>query len=186
MNRKKKEQFLTNTKNLSNYTKKVLHPASHKLHNFLKLAKLGKQALKLKNFSEKSQKNCDNCQCFSTRPLQFRASLSEESELVFGDEISLLSMIVDEKAILHIVDTAAHYSATTILDFYGETYGQTVEGIWLAFVIKWFNLFLGYPNRLRTDQESVFTSDRWKKLGKINGIELCLSEVKAHSYSGIG
>lgn len=39
---------------------------------------------------------------------------------------------------------------------------------------------------MRADQESILTSDRWKKLIDINNIELRLFRVQTHSFIGIG
>ena len=52
--------------------------------------------------------------------------------------------------------------------------------------MTWATMYTGYPNRLRTDQGSVFTSQRWKQLTDLQGILLRLSGVKAHSSLGIG
>lgn len=134
---------------------------------------------------EEITKNCDNFQRFSTEPLRFEESLSEEPQLVFQDEILLDLPFIDGRAIFYIVDTATHFSAATFLYSHGEIYGQTVEGISLAFVMTCVTLYVEYPNQLRTEKRSVFTSDRWRKLGKINGIELCHSGVKVQSSLGI-
>lgn len=95
-------------------------------------------------------------------------------------------MFIDNYAILHVVDTATRFSAATFLDKHGENYGQSVDGIWLALNACWTMLYSGYPNRIRTDQGSAFTSARWKSLVESKGIQLRLSGVRAHSLLGIG
>ena len=87
---------------------------------------------------------------------------------------------------LHIVDSATHFSAARFLDSHSETYVQSTEGVWLAFMQTWVTLYTGYPNRLRTDQGSIFTSPRWRELTDLNGVQLRLSGVRAHSSLGIG
>ena len=47
-------------------------------------------------------------------------------------------------------------------------------------------MYTGYPNRMRTDQGSIFTSERWKQRTDMAGIQLRLSGVKAHNSLGIG
>lgn len=48
-----------------------------------------------------------------------------------------------ETTVLYMVDTATRCSAASLMDFFGEgfgqggVYGQSVEGIWLAFVQTW-------------------------------------------------
>lgn len=68
-------------------------------------------------------------------------------------------MFLEGKSVLHIVDTATRFSSATFLDAHGKSYGQSVEGAWLAFVMIWFVIYTGYPNRLRNDQGSAFISD---------------------------
>lgn len=42
-----------------------------------------------------------------------------------------------------------------------------------------------FLNKSRTNQVSAFTSDNWKQLANLKRIELQISRVQAHSYSGI-
>lgn len=46
-------------------------------------------------------------------------------------------------------------------------------------------MYTGYPNRIRSDQRSSFTSEIWKKLLNRTGTEIRLSVVRAHSSLGI-
>ena len=95
-------------------------------------------------------------------------------------------MFLEQKAVLHVIDTATRFSSTIFLDAHGATYGQSLEGIWLAFVEAWCTLYTVLPNRLRVDQGSAFTSDRWREITTQAGIQLRISGVKAHSSLGIG
>lgn len=76
------------------------------------------------------------------------------------------------------METETKFSATTFLKSNGESYGQTLDGIWLALVQDWFTTYSGFPNRLRTDRSSVFMLDRWKPLANLNGIALRLLGVQ--------
>lgn len=51
-------------------------------------------------------------------------SLPSEKDLVFGDEYVMNLKFFDEKAVLHIVDTATCFSSATFLDADGAKYGQ--------------------------------------------------------------
>ena len=83
--------------------------------------------------------------------------------------------------------THSHYVLIGyFLDAHGATYIQSVEGIWLAIVEAWCTLYTGIPNRIRVDQGYAFTSDRWREITSQAGIQLRSSDVKAHSYLGIG
>lgn len=47
-------------------------------------------------------------------------------------------------------------------------------------------MYTVYPNRIRTDQGSIFASDRWSQITNFHAIELTLSGVNAHSSLEIG
>lgn len=65
-------------------------------------------------------------------------------------------MFLEEKAVLHVVDTATHFFVATFLDAHAAVFRQSVDGIWLPFVTNWCLICTGYPKRPCTDQESVF------------------------------
>lgn len=46
----------------------------------------------------------------------------------------IISHVSGGNADLHIVDTAGHFSAPSFLDLNRKSYGQSVDGIWLAFL----------------------------------------------------
>lgn len=50
----------------------------------------------------------------------------------------------------------------------------------------WFPTYTEYPNRLRIDQGSVFSSNRWKHLTDLNRVQLIVSGVEVHSLLRIG
>lgn len=95
-------------------------------------------------------------------------------------------MSLEGKAVLHITYTATHFSAAPVLDSSRDSYGQSVDGISLALVQTWCTNYTGFLNRLRTDQHSVFTSRRWKKLTNLNRIKLQLSGVQVQAHSSLG
>lgn len=105
---------------------------------------------------------------------------------MFGGELSLDLMFLDDKAVPNLVNTATNFSSAAFSDAHGEKYEQGVQGVGLAFFMIWFSAFSGYHNRLCTDQGSVFTSERWKQITDLNGVKLCLSGVNAHSSLRIG
>lgn len=162
------------------------HPSADKLYSLLKMARPWETDEGTRRILEEISSRCEACQRFSQAPVRFKVTLPSEENLVFGDELSIDIMFLEGKAVLHIVDTATRFSAATFLDAHGVTYGQSVNGIWLAFVMTWCLVYTGYPNRLRTDQGSAFTSDRWRQLADTNGVKLRLSGIEAHSSLGIG
>lgn len=50
--------------------------------------------------------------------------------------------------ILHVVETATKYQNAVVLR------GKSADDLWDDFVGCWATIFVGYPNRIRIDQES--------------------------------
>jgi transposase InsO family protein len=118
--------------------------------------------------------------------IRFKISIPPTEYIAFRDEVYIDLMLINEKDILHIVDTATRFSAATFLDSNLATYGRSVEGVWVALIETWFTVYTGYPNRLRVDAGSIFSSNRWKKVSDMTGIRLIISGVGAHNSLGIG
>ena len=110
------------------------HPATENLYNLLKLARPWETDNETRKVLEERTQNCDYCQHFPTTPIRFKVTLPTEEEIIFGDELSIDLMFLDGIAVLHIIYTAARFSAVTFLDAHTENYGQSVYGIWFAFV----------------------------------------------------
>lgn len=89
-------------------------------------------------------------------------------------------------AVLHIVDIAPRFFPATFLDKRIATFGQLVEGIWLAFVTAWSLVYYGYPIRRQTDQCCVFTLNCRKQLSDLNKIQSRFTRVEACSSLVIG
>lgn len=51
-------------------------------------------------------------------------------------------------SVRQIFDTATRFSTATFIDSFGETYGKSVEGVFLAFVTNGCTIYTGYPNGL--------------------------------------
>ena len=89
-------------------------------------------------------------------------------------------MWLSGKSVLHIVDIDTSFSSAAIVK------GQTVEDVWRSFVMDWCSLYPGYPETLRVDQGSCFTSIRWERLAEMVGINNQKSGVESHNSIGNG
>jgi hypothetical protein len=161
------------------------HPSNQSIVNLIKKGRpeqLDQDTLKI---LEEISNACQVCQRLGPKPVRFKVSIPEE-DLVFGDEVSIDLMFLDGSAVLHVVDTATRFSAAGFLDDHGAAYGQSVNGVWLAFIEIWCTMYVGYPNRLRTDSGSIFTTSKWKNLTDMAGITLRISGIEAHNSLGIG
>jgi hypothetical protein len=79
---------------------------------------------------------CQMCQRLGPKPVRFKVSIPEDN-LVFADEVSIDLMLLDGSDFLQVVDTATRFSAAAFLDYHGASYGQSVRGVWLAFIEIW-------------------------------------------------
>ena len=162
------------------------HPTAEKLYDLLKVAKPDEVDSETKKVLDEISKYCEICQRNARPPLRFKVTIPTKDNLKFCEEVSMDLMFLDGKAVLHVIDTATRFSAATFLDSHGQNYGQSTEGIWLAFLEIWCIPYLGYPNRMRTDQGETFMSNTWRQLCEQNGITPRLPEVQAHSSLVIG
>lgn len=76
--------------------------------------------------------------------------------------------------------------AATFMEADGAKYGEPVEEICFGLFMTRYTIYKWYPNKLRTDQGFVFTSERWKQKTDTSGIQLRLSGVRSYSSLGIG
>jgi hypothetical protein len=106
---------------------------------------------------------CSTCQRYSSKPLCLKTKLPSGEELFFGSEFSIDLIFIDGKAVLHVIDSATRFNAATFLDSNSESYGQSSDGISDAFIDIWCSIYTRYPDRLRVDSVSAFTSVKWKR-----------------------
>jgi hypothetical protein len=95
-------------------------------------------------------------------------------------------MFINGNAFLHGIDIGTRFNAATFLDSHSESYGQSLDGTWDAFIDMWCSIYTRYPDRLRVDSGSAFTSVKWKTLTDSRRITLRVSKVEAHTSLGIG
>lgn len=111
----------------------------------------------------------------------FRASIPPD-KFVFGDGLSIDLMWIDGEVVLRVIDEETKLYE---IDF-RDKYGQSVEGLWTAFIESWCTIYRGFLIRLRTDAGSVFTSSRWTEVTDSTGITMRISGVESHDPLGSG
>lgn len=84
------------------------------------------------------------------------------------------------KPALHVVDTHTHFSSAIFLS------GKSTKDVWNAFLVSWASMYLGYHDKLRVDQESIFKSREWMQLCAEAGIDVDLSGIESHNAIGVG
>jgi hypothetical protein len=154
------------------------HPSADKLFQLIQRASPEESTSETKTLIEDNSKACSTCQRFTPKPLSFQVSMPKD--IVFNSELALDLIYLEKQAALRVVDTQTHFSSALFLR------GETVEMVWYAFLECWATLYLGYPDKIRTDQGTQFKSPRWKELTDATGIELILSGVESHNSIGPG
>lgn len=148
------------------------------MFNHFKIGKHRKSDGVTKEIPEHIKIWCHTYQRFTHPLIGFKVVLPIEKVVVFREGLSMALLFLNGEAVLHVVDTATHYSGAIFLDAHRANHGHCVL---LAFFMIWCNISTGYPNRLLTDQGSMFTSERCKNWTDLEGTELRLFGVAPDS-----
>jgi hypothetical protein len=136
----KKETNLFFKSELTKMHRGFYHLSSENLLNLLKRARPDDTNQETMQLLQQIASACETCQKLGPKPIRFKVSLPNKEDIVFGDELSIDLMFIDGQAVLHVVDTATRFSAATFPDSHNGSFGQSVEGVWLALIETWFTL----------------------------------------------
>jgi hypothetical protein len=92
------------------------HPSTQNLFVLLKRAKFDDWDSSTRAVLSDIENSCSTCQRFSSKPLRLKTTLPSGEELSFGSELSMDLMLINGKAVLHVIDTATRFNAVTFLD----------------------------------------------------------------------
>lgn len=87
---------------------------------------------------------------------------------------------LNSKPVLIVVCTHTNFGNATWL------ISKAAKDIWLAFLHFWSTVYIGHPNRIRSDRENGVNSALFHGLITTNRKELQISPVEAHSAIGTG
>lgn len=73
--------------------------------------------------------------------------------------------------VLHIIDTQMRFQNAILLK------GQSACHVWDAFIEAWSTVYIGYPNTLRVDHRSIFTSQQWNSWSLLAGMDFAISDI---------
>ena len=155
------------------------HPSVTKLYNLLKRARPQEVNAETRRVLEEIADACTNCHEHRDRPYRFRVSIPAD-RLKFNHEVAIDLMWMKGNPLLHIVDTQTHYQNAILLK------GESAQVVWNAFIEGWASVYIGYPNRIKADSGSVFTSKFWKSVTMLHGIDVDISGVESHNSIGVG
>lgn len=131
--------------------------ARDKIYNFLRMTSPYYANYDIKMALKYIKKALDRFQRLGPTHVLFKASLPSEDSVKCSEELSMDLQLLEYIAVLQIVDTATRFSAETFL---AQPFEKTVGDIWLAFLQNRCTIYNEYPNHLRVDHGSSFTSYR--------------------------
>ena len=127
---------------------------------------------------EDISERCNTCQFSAQNPRRFTAFIPDG--IVFNRTVILDLMWIHSNPVLHVIDKDTHYSAARFLE------GKSTEQVWQTFLLCWVSTYVGYPDILKADAGSVFTSRKWNKLTAEVGVAVEIAGVESSNSMGVG
>lgn len=155
------------------------HPSASKFYNLLRRVKPKSLPPNTLQTLEEITKACTTCQKYSKGPHRFRVSFPPD-KCVFNHEVAIDLVWLKGNPALHVVDTHTHFSAAMFIN------SKSSASVWNTFIKCWAATYVGYPDRIRLDQESAFMSKEFITTAHSAGIELQISGVESHNAIGSG
>jgi hypothetical protein len=121
---------------------------------------------------------CRYCQMNGKAPSRFRFTLKDDRE--FNYEIIVDIVQVDNKPVLHIVDSATSFQAARFLD----ARGQKAKDVWDTLRACWIDSYLGPPDWIVHDAGRNFASAEFRQYARAMSIEVDEVPVEAHNSIG--
>lgn len=87
-------------------------------------------------------------------------------------------MWLNVKPVLHIVDTRTGFENAIFIR------AKSAESLWIYFINFWATIYIRFPQIIRLDRETRFTSVEFSENAKTIGIELQLCGNVSHSSMG--
>ena len=139
-------QVLYTRQQLQKVHRKFAHASAESLFKLLKTADKDKLTPETYQTLQEITRRCDTCQRIANTPLRFRISLGSEN-LRFNETVFIDVMYIENRPVLHIVDSATHFSAACFLP------DMSVKIVWSTIVECWASIYTRLPNRIRVEQD---------------------------------
>lgn len=154
-----------------------MHPSSERLFELIARSDPTKATKSVRQLIESLTSACSTCQSFRSAPLRFKASIPKNN-LIFNHTISIDLVWLNDKPVIHVIDEQTKFRNAVFIK------SKKAIDIWNAFVGCWVNTYIGFPSKIRSDQESAVTSDEFRQIASANGVILEFSGVNAHNAMG--
>lgn len=98
--------------------------------------------------------------------------------IVLNQVISIDLLWLQERPLLHIIDDHTGFRSAAFLKH------KSASNVWNAFVACWVSTYIGFPNTIRTEQESAATSAEFRNYASLHGVNLHFSGVSSQNAVG--
>ena len=171
-------QVLYTRQQLQKVHRQFAHASAESLFKLLNTADKDKLTPETYHNLQEITRRCDPCQRIANSPLRFRVSLGSEN-LCFNETVFIDVMYIENRPVLHNVDSATHFSASRFLP------DMSVKTVCSTIVECWASIYTGLPNRIRVDAGSNF-GESFISLAKASSVDVDPSGIETHSSLFIG
>ena len=155
----------------------LYHPSTEKLINLIRRANSQDATGETSKILEQIAAQCRTCQYHSPRPTTFKATVP--GGIVFNRQVILDLMWIASKPVLHLIDADTRDSAATFLG------GESTEDVWNAFLTCWVSTYVSFPDSVKADHGSLFTSAKWNKHADNSGMAVEITPVESSNSMGV-
>lgn len=99
---------------------------------------------------------------------------------MFNHKLTMDLMWLKGNPVLHAVGTHTHFSAAVFI------MGKRAKDIWKTFLTCWVKVYMGYPDKIRKEQEKNFASRELREISSDAGIQIQLSGIHSHNALRVG
>ena len=122
--------------------------------------------------------DCKTCTERSASPRRFKLTIGT-ANMRFNHEVQVDTMWINSKPVVHMVDTATHFTAARFIN------NQSSMEVWKAIRRMWTLLYCGPPDFLAIDQGSNYTSKEFRAAARNDGINIREAPIETPGAIGI-
>lgn len=126
---------------------------------------------------EEVTNSCATFKPYKSAPLRFRASIQND-KIVFSQVLSIDLFWLYDRPVLHFIDEQTGFRNASFFK------SKSAKDIWNAFICCCVSIYVGFPSKIRSDQESAVTSEQFRQNASMHGIEMEFSSISSHSSMG--
>lgn len=142
-----------------------MHPAADRSFELIKRANPDSASKSVRELIGEITSACQTCREYKSQPLRFKSSIPPE-KVIFNHTVLIDLLWLDEQPVLQVIDEHTGFRNAIFLR------SKKASDIWSAFVASWVSTYIGFTNKIRSDQESGINSGLFRDLATMHGVEL--------------